>query len=89
MLMQKHPQTSKFKAALMYESDQKHLLQCSSQSYLWNGQDENTLTMQLLEERDAELERSEASLEGHKKAADVREAVSTLHPLCIKAKRSC
>ena len=33
--------------------------------------------MQLLEERDAELERSEASLEGHKKAGDAREAVST------------
>ena len=30
---------------------------------------------QLLEERDAELERTEASLEGHKKAGDAREAV--------------
>ena len=47
------------------------------------------MPMQLLEERDADLERSEASLEGHKKAADVREEVSTLCPRCIKAKRCC
>ena len=33
--------------------------------------------MQLLEERDAELERTEASLEGHKKASDARETVRT------------
>ena len=86
MLMQKHPQMSKFTAASMYWSNLKHLLQWSSQRYLWSGQDKSTLTMQLLEERDAELERSEASLEGHKKAADAREAVSTLHPLCIEGK---
>lgn len=40
--------------------------------------------MQLLEERDAELERTEASLEGHKKASDARETVRT--PLLPRAK---
>lgn len=44
------------------------------------------MNMQLLEERDAELERSEASLEGHKQAGDVREAVSPLCSPCFKAK---
>lgn len=43
--------------------------------------------MQLLEERDAELERSEASLEGHKKASDVREAVSTSLPHTASGRR--
>ena len=41
--------------------------------------------MQLLEERDAELERSEASLEGCKKAGDAREAVSSLPSQCTEA----
>lgn len=45
--------------------------------------------MQLLEERDAELERSEASLEGHKKAGDAREEVSTSPSLCLRAMFCC
>ena len=36
------------------------------------------MTVQLLEDRDAELERTEASLEGHKKTGQTREAVSSV-----------
>lgn len=39
------------------------------------------LVLQLLEERDAELERTEASLEGHKKAGDARETVRYLYSI--------
>lgn len=37
---------------------------------------------QLLEERDAELERTEASLEGHQKGGQAREAVSPAATTC-------
>ena len=47
------------------------------------------LMQQLLEERDAELERTEASLEGHQKGGQAREAVSPNPRNCTLPERVC
>lgn len=80
----KHKHSRKSQTKVLLEgSTTKTLLEESKQKA------HQVVTLQLLEERDAELERSEAALEGHKQAGDVREAVSTLCSPCFSAKPGC